>query len=284
MRLIILLTGLILTGCATTQNFVEQAAITNSRLTFPVMSSQNPTSERVVDHSAFDRFLNTYLVQDPVSGVNLIKYAEVTSRDQNSLTQYVNRLQHIRVADLNRGEQLAFWLNLYNADTIRAVLEDYPVKSIRNIKSHPLDFKGPWNDIRLTVQGEALTLDDIENRIVRPVFKDPRIHYALNCAAIGCPNLRNKAYTRENLGEALDAQARAFINNPRGIRVEDGTVTASRIFLWYKDDYGQSEQDILEHVRAYASPELLRALEGVTSIDTYAYDWDLNTAEALTSK
>jgi hypothetical protein len=152
------------------------------------------------------------------------------------------------------------------------------VKSIRDIKSHPLDFKGPWNDTRLNVEGTDLTLDNIENLIVRPVFDDPRIHYALNCAAIGCPNLRESAFTGAGLNAALDTQSRRFINDPRGVKVTDGDVTASRIFLWYEVDYGADAADVLGHIRQYAEPDLLNALEGKTSIDRYEYDWSLNEA------
>ena len=174
-----------------------------------------------------------------------------------------------------KRQQLAFWINLYNAQTIRVILENYPVDSIRSIKSNFLDFKGPWNDKSLMVEGETLSLDNIENRIVRPLFDDPRIHYALNCAAIGCPNLRSQAYKSAGLNAVLDAQARAFINNPRAIHIEEGRVIASRIFLWYEDDYGGSESTILDHIRQYARPELLESLKGVTKIDVYEYDWDL---------
>ena len=157
-------------------------------------------------------------------------------------------------------------------------MENYPVESIRNIKTHPLDFKGPWNDQRINVEGEMLTLDDIENKIVRPVFDDPRIHYAFNCAAIGCPNLKTSAFSGTGLDAVLDTQARAYINDPRGVVVEEGKVTASKIFLWYQEDFGEDEAEVLDHIRQYASPELTRSLAGKTEIDNYAYDWALNLA------
>lgn len=280
MRLFIILISLLFTGCATTQNFVEKAAITEAEARFPTLSVNAENSTITVDHSAFSDFLSRYLVvsnvSDPSQGAVLVKYSEVTPQDHVALSRYVERLQAAKVTLLNRDEQLAFWINLYNAETIRVILENYPVDTIRNIKSHPLDFKGPWNDKRLTVEGERLTLDNIENRIIRPVFDDPRIHYALNCAAIGCPNLRAEAYTGKGLNAALEAQARAFINNPRGVTIEDGEVIVSKIFLWYRKDYGQSEPDILNHMRIYAEPTLLKSLKGVTSIDAYEYDWALN--------
>ena len=280
MRYIVLSLGLLLSGCATAQNFVETSAITKSRLTFPSLATSADQSQQTVDHAAFDNFLSTYHVAPrdvsiPQYGAALLRYSDVSDADKNALISYINRLQAVQVTNLNKDEQLAFWINLYNAQTIRVILDNYPVDSIRSIKSHVLDFKGPWNDKTLTVEGETLSLDNIENRIVRPLFNDPRIHYALNCAAIGCPNLRSQAYTSAGLDTVLDAQARAFINNPRAIQIKDGRVTASRIFLWYKDDYGGSESAVLDHIRQYARPELLNSLKGVTKIDVYEYDWDL---------
>lgn len=281
MRLFIILISLLFAGCATTQNFVEKSAITSAKESFPALSAHNEASAKSVDHTALTAFLSRYLVTSGVDseaqGANLVKYASVSPEDRAALASYVRRLEATKVTRLSRDEQLAFWINLYNAETIRVILESYPVDSIRDIKSHPLDFKGPWNDKRLSVEGQILTLDNIENRIVRPVFDDPRIHYALNCAAIGCPNLRSEAYSGVNIDEALDEQARAFINNPRGVDVTDNAVTASRIFLWYKSDYGRSEADILEHVRAYANDDLRAKLDGKTSIDDYAYNWALNS-------
>ena len=284
MRLIILLLGILLTGCATTQNIIETAAITESRLTFPSVAKFTAQSQKTIDHSAFDQFLRTYYVAPtntnaPHYGAALLRYADVTPADKAALTAYINRLQAVQVTSLNQDEQLAFWINLYNAQTIRVILDNYPVDSIRSIKTNAFDFKGPWNDASLTVEGETLTLDNIENRIVRPIFNDPRIHYALNCAAIGCPNLRAQAFKGAGLNAVLDTQARTFINNPRAIKTEDGRIIASRIFLWYKKDYGDSEEDILSHIRQYANPELLQSLQGATNIDVYEYDWALNTFE-----
>ena len=281
MRFIIVLLGILLTGCVTTQNIIETAAITESRLTFPSVAKFTAQSQKTVDHSAFDQFLRTYYVAPsnnnaPHYGAALLRYADVTPADKAALKAYINRLQTVQVTSLNQDEQLAFWINLYNAQTIRVILDNYPVDSIRSIKTHAFDFKGPWNDADLTVEGESITLDNIENRIVRPIFNDPRIHYALNCAAIGCPNLRAQAFKGAGLNSALDIQARAFINNPRAIKTEDGRIIASRIYLWYKKDYGDSEEDILNHIRQYANPELLQSLQGVTNIDAYEYDWALN--------
>ena len=119
MRLIILLLGILLTGCATTQNIVETAAITESRLTFPSVAKFTAQSQKTIDHSAFDQFLRTYYVAPtntnaPHYGAALLRYADVTPADKAALTAYINRLQAVQVTSLNQDEQLAFWINLYN--------------------------------------------------------------------------------------------------------------------------------------------------------------------------
>ena len=283
MRLLICLFGLFIAGCVSTQNFVEKSAITEAKLTFPQFAQHSENASDSIDHSAFTEFLSTYAAvfenaQGPNFGATLIRYADVSDADRAALNAYVKYLQTAKVTELNRDEQLAFWINLYNAETIRVILENYPVESIRNIKSSPLDFKGPWNDARLKVQGETLTLDNIENRIVRPLFNDPRIHYAFNCAAIGCPNLRETAYRAEGLDAALDEQAREFVNNPRGVKTDGSHITVSKIYLWYKKDFGDSEAEVLDHIRRYAEPGLADALKSATSIKSYEYDWSLNSA------
>jgi len=281
-NLIILMAALVFTGCATVQNAVETAAIPDGKVGLSEFANLDSTSVQSVDHSAFDQFLSKYLVTsqaaNPVTqGANLVRYGDVTEADKLALIAYINRLQATSVSSLNRNEQLAFWINLYNAETLRVIVENYPVDSIRDIKDGTFDVKGPWNDVRLTVEGTELTLEDIENKIVRPNFQDARIHYGLNCAAIGCPNLRGEAYKASNLDAALETQTRAFINNARGVKVVDGKLTVSRIFLWYADDWG-SKDDILTHIRQYASPELKQDLDGIMSISKYEYDWSLNDA------
>ena len=288
MRTLILLSAMLLTGCVTTQNLVETAAITKSKIGFEEFTTFNTASNQKVDHSALDRFLQTYLVSSSANnsvtqGANLIRYAEVSQADHDALNNYIAKLEGIRASELNRDEQLAFWINLYNAKTISVIVENYPTESIRAIKSSFLDFKGPWNDKSLRVEGVDLSLDNIENKIIRPVFNDPRIHYAVNCAAIGCPNLREKAYKSETLNTVLDEQARAYINNPRGVFIENDRVTASRIFLWYKGDFGENENEVLDHIRTYASPTLRQSLEGIEDIHRFEYDWSLNDAASQTN-
>jgi hypothetical protein len=175
------------------------------------------------------------------------------------------------VPSLASNEQLAFWINLYNAATVRLILDNKGVASITDIKK-------PWDQNVVSVGGDQLTLNEIEHGIVRPVFRDARTHYALNCASIGCPNLAREPYRGHDLEAQLDAAARAYVNHPRGVSVEKGRVVASKIFGWYREDFGADEGAVLDHLRGYADAPLATALKGATKISDYRYDWALNAA------
>ncbi len=135
---------------------------------------------------------------------------------------------------------------------------------------------GPWGKKLVAVEGETLSLDDIEHRILRPIWRDPRIHYGVNCASIGCPNLIATAYTAENMDSLLTENARAYVNHPRGAVVEDGALTVSKIYSWFDEDFGGNEAGVIAHLRDYAGPELLARLRDIDDVADYEYDWALN--------
>jgi hypothetical protein len=175
---------------------------------------------------------------------------------------------------MTRPEQLAYWINLYNAATVDLVLDAYPVTSIRRVHGGILGL-GPWKRKILSIRGERLSLDDIEHRILRPIWRDPRIHYAVNCAALGCPNLAGQAFTAARANAILDQGARDFVNHPRGFRLDNGRLIASSIYDWFAPDFG-GPNSILAHARRYATPANLAKFRGKTRPDRYSYDWSLN--------
>ncbi len=230
-----------------------------------------------VDNSAYAAFLNKYLKASP-DGVNLVDYGAVTKEDRESLQGYIRLLEATDPTTLSKDEAFAFWGNLYNAVTLEVILEDYPVASIRDIKPN-IFAVGPWGLEKTTVNGAALTLDNIEHDILRKFWDEPRVHYVVNCASIGCPNLRMEPWTAEGLDEALTAAAKDYINNPRGVAVTNGKVTASTIYKWFKKDFGASNANIIAHWKKYADDDLSAALDGVSRINGYDYDWSLNDAK-----
>ncbi len=202
-------------------------------------------------------------------------YAHVSDADRKRLDRYIDDLTALAISAYSRDEQRAYWINLYNALTVQVILDHYPVKSIRQIKPN-LFSVGPWRKKLITVEGEQLSLDDIEHRILRPIWRDPRLHYAVNCAAIGCPNLQTEAYTAANADTLLDRGARAYVNNPRGVAFRNGRLIVSSIYEWFQEDFGNSDEGVIGHLRRYAEPPLAARLNGTKRIAGDGYDWALN--------
>ncbi|GAB4369300.1 MAG: DUF547 domain-containing protein [Deltaproteobacteria bacterium] len=240
-------------------------------------AANDPASRVLVDHGPWDRFLKRYVVADHPSGIHRVRYASVTPEDRRGLDEYLRRLQGVEVTRLNRSEQKAYWIDLYNALTVRIILDNYPVKSIREIDISPGFFSdGPWGAKLLTIQGQRVSLDDIEHRILRPLWKDNRIHYAVNCASLGCPNLQPEAYTSENTEALLEKGAREYVNHPRGVRRDGDRLHLSSIYKWFLPDFGGSEESVVRHLLLYAEPGLAERLKGFRGNLSYGYDWRIN--------
>ena len=241
-------------------------------------TAHDPLATAEIDHTAWTDFLTTY-VSEGNDGVTRVAYAQVTDADKKALGTYLAQLAATPISRLNRAEQRAYWINLYNALTVKVVLDHYPVASIRDIDISPgLFADGPWDKELIEVEGEALSLNDIEHRILRPIWRDPRIHYALNCASIGCPNLRSLAFTAGNTEMLLEAAARAYVNHPRGGRIEDGKLIVSSIYVWFQEDFGDNDAGVIAHLSRYANRDLAAKLSAVARIGAHEYDWRLNDA------
>ncbi|MDW7773634.1 MAG: DUF547 domain-containing protein [Desulfobulbaceae bacterium] len=247
---------------------------------WPRWQEHEPDSTTIIDHTSWDNLLKKYLVTDHPSGINLFRYGDVSPEDGKKLTEYLEHLQQIEVSSLNRKEQLAYWINLYNALTIQVILDHYPVKSIMDIDISPGFFSnGPWDAKLLIIEGEKVSLNDIEHRILRPIFKDNRIHYAVNCASIGCPNLQPVAFTAANTEELLQAGAKAYVNSPRGARMVKGKLHVSSIYKWFQVDFGGSEEGVIKHLRQYAEDDLADSLQAYDKGLRDDYDWSLNDSK-----
>lgn len=243
-------------------------------------TAHQPGNPDDVDHSAWNAFLAGYRRDGAPDGIIRVDYATVTQADRALLDDYIAGLENTNIDRYDRPAQKAYWFNFYNAATVQVILDAYPVSTIRDVDISPgLFSNGPWGARLWTVRGEAVSLDDMEHRILRPIWRDPRIHYGVNCASLGCPNLAPKAFTAENTEEMLDALARTFINHARAAFVDErGRLTVSSIYEWFQNDFGGSERGVLNHMRQYASAALIRTLEGRTDYDRHDYDWSLNDA------
>lgn len=242
---------------------------------WPMWQAHDAGSDTVVDHSAWSRILDSYVQPGGPQGVALFDYGGVSADDREVLNGYIAQLAAMDPRTLRRAEQKAYWINLYNAITIDLVLDEYPVDSIRDIKDGFFS-SGPWDREVVTVAGQALTLNDIEHRILRPIWNDPLIHYGVNCASIGCPNLLTEAYTGENVDTKLADNARAYVNSPRGARFDGNRLIVSSIYDWFQDDFGGNEAGVLRHLVRYAEGGKAERLKARDDYDRDAYDWALN--------
>ena len=241
----------------------------------PPLAAFAPTGTGSTGHERLDALLQRYVRPDEVA-YNRVDYGAFQKSGRGELAAYLDGLSTQDPRLLSRREANAYWINLYNAKTLDVVLEHYPVASIRKIDLGGGGFfkGGPWSKKIVTVAGTALSLDDIEHRIVRPLFGDPMSHYALNCASYSCPNLATRAYTGDGLAAMLAQGVRDYVNHPRGVAVSAGTITASKIYSWYADDFGGAGR-LKAHWKAFAAPALGARIDKA-AIGTYVYDWSLN--------
>ncbi len=250
-----------------------------------VIGSVIPSSARAAGAAGadadFGAMLKRYVSASP-DGIHRVDYRRwsASGTDREGLKAYIREMEMRRPSTLARPDLFAFWCNIYNAVTVQIVLDNYPIASIRDVKSDglldPKAYFGPWRTKRLKVEGRDYSLDDIEHVAMRPVFNDARVHYAVNCASLGCPNLQPQAWSAATLETDLDAAARQFVNHPRGIvSVGPGKLKVSSIYKWFKADF-DVDGGVLAHARKFADPKLAAAIDGGAQITEDAYDWSLN--------
>jgi hypothetical protein len=177
---------------------------------WPLWQRHDDTNRAVIDQAPWAGYLRRY-VRAGGTGANLVAYAGVTPPDRAALTADIARLAGLTISTYSRGEQWAYWINLYNALTVSTVLAHLPVASITKIDISPgLFSSGPWDAKLVAVEGTKLSLKDIEHRILRPIWRDPRTHYSVNCASLGCPNLAVVPWSAAAM-EAMLGRARGIM-------------------------------------------------------------------------
>ena len=243
--------------------------------------NSDETSQSMIDHSTWQGILDQYLKVPKNGGVNLFAYGKVNDLDQSKLHTYLKNMQKVNPEIFNKQEQKAYWINLYNALTVQLILDNYPVKSITKLGESLFSF-GPWDDDMAKVNGVKLSLNDIEHEILRPIFKDPLIHYAVNCASYSCPNLAGSAFTSQNMNDLLESGAREYVNHVRGVKIDGEDLLVSSIYHWYKEDFGGEDASLLAHLKHYANPKLkakISVFENGNGDIEHSYNWDLNEAK-----
>lgn len=230
------------------------------------------------DHSAFDTLLQKY-----VNDRSLVAYAKWkdNASDLQTLDQYLTRMGCVDLGKpAAKAAQLAYWINVYNALTIRGILREYPTSSIRN-HTAKLGYN-IWKDLLIWVDGKNYALDDIEHQILRKMG-EPRIHLAIVCASIGCPPLANRAYTAKDLDSQLAANARRFFAQPTNFRADGAsrTVGVSELLKWYGTDFAPTSAEQVRILRPYfPSSEGLAWIEQPgLAVQYLNYNWSLNDQE-----
>jgi len=245
-------------------------------------NDSEPESVINVNHEPWQALLTKYVNDTDPSGINRFNYAAVTSVDLQRLVDYLDYLQKLEPRQLNPAEQLAYWVNLYNAKIAQLVVQTFdendPVSSIRQLRSGVFT-PGPWKREALKIVFQDLSLDDIEHGILRPNFQDFRIHYVLNSASLGCPNLLKTALNGENNEILLEKAEQDYLNHERAVKIEDGDLVLSAMFDWYSGDFAENKQALLDYLKGKVSPELASAI--TTNVTTrFDYDWSLNSPDS----
>jgi hypothetical protein len=236
-------------------------------------------------YSGYDALLKRHVTEGRVDYRGL-------KTDPKDLDHYLDSAAGVTEAQFNswtHSQQLAFLINLYNAATLKLIVDHYPVKSIKDIGGF---FRGPWDQPVVRLFGGTITLDNLEHDIVRKRYSEPRIHMVLVCAAKGCPTLRNEAYVAEKLDAQLDDHSREYLSSPAGLRIDRNkkVVYFSSIFKWYGEDFvaqhlpssGFSGRDKTERAVANFCSRYLSAADsgylkaGGYSVKYLDYDWSLN--------
>ncbi len=230
-------------------------------VTKPLLAGQT------VDHGLYGALLKAHVKN------GFVDY-QGFKNDEAKLDRYLEMLAAVDTKTLPRNEQFAFYINAYNAWTIKLILSEYPgVKSIKDLGSF---FKSPWRKEIALIDGKKLTLDNIEHDILRPRFKDPRIHFAVNCASKSCPPLMWEPYRGDVLDQQLNRMTESFINDPDKNRLDGNTLYVSRIFKWYGEDFND---DIVGFFMKYAKGDMLATLKKErpeVEVEYLDYDWSLN--------
>jgi len=212
----------------------------------------------------------TRILQDYVSEDGNVDYRGLQNNRQ-ILADYLQHLSANPPLDTwPKADQLAYWINAYNAFTIQLIIDHYPIKSIKDISDGLPMINSPWDIKFFKIGGVDFDLNTIEHEILRKQFDEPRIHFAINCASFSCPKLRNEAFTADNLDEQLELQALAFINNPEQNIINDSTTQVSLIFNWFKSDFTKSGS-LNDYLQQY-TPQI-KPNNTITYLD---YDWSLN--------
>lgn len=254
-----------ISGCAPRAKPLDSPLVTD-------LEKGRQSGDAAFDHAPLGALLKAHVREDTAK----VDYAGL-KQDEAKLDAYLKSIARVDAKTLNRGEQKALLINAYNAYTLKLILEHYPdLESIRDIEK-------PWDSARYEVAGYTLSLNNIEHGLLRPIYKDPRIHFAVNCASIGCPPLRATPYSgaAETLDAQLEEATKTTLDNKRYVSLRENEVAITRIMDWYGDDFTDTSFDghassVLAYVARYNEAVSKKVEEGDLGVTFLDYDWKLN--------
>ena len=227
------------------------------------------SESKPINHAIFDSLLKKYVNEE-----GYVNYKGFL-KDSVQFNSYLDLLSrnHPNEKNWSKEERLAYWINAYNAFTIKLICNYYPVKSIKDIKSGIPFVSDTWTISFIKIEGKTYNLNDIEHGIIRPKFNDPRIHFAVNCASKGCPPLRNEAYMASKLNAQLDEQAKSFINDGNRNKIQSANkADLSKIFTWFSGDFKKAAPSVIAFINKYSNTKLSEK----ATLVYQDYDWNLN--------
>jgi hypothetical protein len=237
-----------------------------------------PLATLAFDHESWDDLLKRHVVVIDGGKASQLRYAGM-AEDRAALKAYLSNLSAVKEADFkgwSRSEQMAFLINAYNAFTVEKILARYP--DIKSIWDFGKLFGNPFKDEFFVLLERKRSLDAIEHQMLRPVYRDPRVHYAVNCASIGCPMLREEAYVAARLEKQLEEQARRFLSDRSRNRLREGRLEVSKIFDWFKEDFEPREKYFARYASMLSDDAEGQQLiaQGKARLAFLDYDWALN--------
>jgi hypothetical protein len=227
------------------------------------------STSKPISHALFDSLLRKY-----VNTEGMVDYKGFI-KDSVAFNSYLDLLSknHPNEKNWSRDERLAYWLNAYNAFTIKLICNYYPVKSIKDVKKGIPLVSDTWTIEFIKIENRTYNLNNIEHNIVRPTFNDPRVHFALNCASLSCPKLLGESYKADILQTQLDAQAKEFLRDTQRNKIINANkAELSKLFTWFAGDFKKVAPSVVAFINKYSDTKLVENAQ----IDYLEYDWGLN--------
>lgn len=240
-----------------------------------------PLSSMLANHDAWQEILTAYVDDQHPSGINRFDYSAVTASDARKLKEHLVAVQKLEPRQLNSNEAKAYWINMFNAILVDKIVDAYQSGSSRAVKrilNGGLRSSG-WGDDVAEILMQSISLNDIEHGILRPIWKDSRIHFALSAGTVGGANIQKTAFSGDNVEELLEKARVEFFQHPRSVRIKGNRVILNTVFEWYASDFASNKKALLAYIRENVSEEKRRMMQGRSKI-RYDYSWDLNAPEA----